>query len=668
MQLQFKNLYIRRFQSVESINLDIDDMGVVVVKGINNYEQNVKSNGSGKSSIFEAIVFALYGETSLGIADPENRILNNGYEVTLKVAINGTTYQIVRKKENDKATVELWQEAGELMGNISGRNKTDTNKMIQNILGISKDIFLDSVFLAQGISTNLSTLSPTARKERLEILTGTEKLIEDFKSYIKNKQLEYEAKCTELTLNKTKLEGNIQPLQQQINTLELKIKEINEENERNKQLGNVADIEKEISDTTQQIEIYELDIQNAESHITNNLENSISKTQLEIDTYKKQKEDIEKQKEDINKELESQREVVYKINSELDALDNNKSNCNREISRLQKEIITIKESDTCPTCGRKYDNANEEHIKSKVLELENEIKKQEEQIKDIDNNIVDKTNILNTETEKGKQIREEYDNKQKEIEEINNKISNQENLNLETNNQIKNQRNLISNKQSQIKELQTKKEQLQIKKEQLLQIQIKDTTEYENMIQEAKTNISNISAEIDTIQTEWNKQNDLVDVCKYSQQLITKPFRTYLLQNSINILNEKLSSLSKRLFSNAKDVIVIDGDDSKLDIRLGNATYESLSGGEKTRVNICLLLAQKYLASSIGDINCNIIVLDEVLGQCDSEAEMNIIDLMVEELQSVSSIIFIGHKELPIPHDKVITVVKDERGLSHLQK
>ena len=188
------------------------------------------------------------------------------------------------------------------------------------------------------------------------------------------------------------------------------------------------------------------------------------------------------------------------------------------------------------------------------------------------------------------------------------------------------------------------------------------------MIHDAQSNIDNINTEIIEIQNEWTKQNDLVDVCKYSQQLITKPFRTYLLQNSINILNEKLSYLSNRLFSNAKDVIVIDGDDSKLDIRLGDATYESLSGGEKTRVNICLLLAQKYLASSIGDINCNLIVLDEVLGQCDSEAEMNVIDLMVEELQNVSSIIFIGHKELPIPHDNVITVVKDEKGLSHLQK
>ena len=45
---------------------------------------------------------------------------------------------------------------------------------------------------------------------------------------------------------------------------------------------------------------------------------------------------------------------------------------------------------------------------------------------------------------------------------------------------------------------------------------------------------------------------------------------------------------------------------------LGNASYESLSGGEKTRVNIALLLAQKSLASIIGNISCNLIILDEM--------------------------------------------------------
>ena len=420
MQLQFKNLYIRRFQSVESINLDIDDMGVVVVKGVNNYEQNASSNGSGKSSIFEAIVFALYGETSLGITDPENRILNNGYEVTLKVGINGTTYQIVRKKENGKAVVELWQEAGKLMGEISGRNKTDTNKMIQNILGISKDIFLDSVFLAQGISTNLSTLSPTARKERLEILTGTEKLIDDFKTYIKTKQLEYEAKCTDLTLNRTKLEGNIQSLNQQIDTLATKIKEIEDENLRNSQLGNVEDIEQQIIDISNKSFQLDTDIRYIESLINNTLEQSINQIQEEIDKSKLDIKSIEDNRESINKELELQRDVVYKINSEIDTLENSKVNHIRDIERLQKEIVTIRESDTCPTCGRKYDNANEEHILNKINELNIEIENHNKEVLNIEENIKSKTTELNVETDKGKQIREQYDNIQKQLDLINN--------------------------------------------------------------------------------------------------------------------------------------------------------------------------------------------------------------------------------------------------------
>ena len=651
MNLTFRKIYIKGFQSVENISVELDEQGVVIVKGINNYEQNVKSNGSGKSSIFESIVFALYGETSSGIKDPENRVLNQGYEVDLYVNINGTDYIIKRLKSGGKATVELWQEAGELAGNISGRNKTDTDKMIQNILGISKDIFLDSVFLAQGVSTNLSTLSPTARKERLEILTGTEKLIEDFKTYIKNKQLEYEANCTELTMNKTKIEGNIQSLEGQISTLNYKINEINIENERKKQLGNVAEIEQQINDIKNNIEIITLD--------TKNLEGSTDSKQSKINEYRAELNKVQEEKDNINEELNKQRDVVYQINTKMDNEQSEINTHQKDISRIEKEIETIRNSDRCPTCGRKYDDANEEHIQQTISKYNDEIQQHKEEIQKLEYQIEADNNDLSMETEKGKKIREGYDSKQNRIQEINTLISSAENELSGINNSIKSKRADIESKQTQL-------DTLYKKKEELLKVEIQSTAEYENMIADAEKKIKDFNVEINSLVQQWNKQNDLVDVCKYSQQLITKPFRTYLLQNSIKILNEKLNYLSKKLFSNSKDVITVDGDDSKLDIKLGDATYESLSGGEKTRVNMCLLLAQKYLASSLGNIDCNIIVLDEVLGQCDSEAEMNIIDLIVEELQSVSSIIFIGHKELPIPNDSIITVVKDERGLSNL--
>lgn len=652
MNIVFKHLHTKRFQSLDDIKLDLDDKGVVVIKGINNYEDNVKSNGSGKSSIFESIIFALYGETSNGITDPENRVLNNGYEVSLSLSIDNVDYQITRSKENGKSKVELLQYIDGVPNDISGRNKTDANKIILNLLNISKELFLDSVFLAQGVSTNLSTLSPTARKERLEILTGTEKLIEDFKSYIKGRQLEYETKCTELTLNKSKIEGNIQSLNNQKNTLRTKIEEIKVEIERYKSLGNIEDIDNNIK-------ICENEIVQIEQ-IIQDIEQSITESQAKINTLKETKQSIETEKELINTKLVAQRELVYKLNSNLDNLQNNISTHNRDIDRLNKDIEAIRNSDTCPTCGRKYDNANEEHIQQTISKYNAEINQHLADIERINNQIAEDTNSYNLEVEVGKKLKSDYDALQSKVQEINNLIQIEETNQTNQTNQTKNQRNFISNKQTQIKELQAKKEEI-------LKVKVPDTTEYENMIRDIELNITNLHNDIQNIETEWNAQNDLVNTCKYSQQLITKPFRTYLLQNSINLLNEKLAYLSRKLFSNEKDIITINGDDSKLDIRLGDSSYESLSGGEKTRVNMCLLLAQKYLASNIGNIECNIIVLDEVLGQCDSEAEMNIIDLIIEELQSVSSIIFIGHKELPIPYDNLITVVKDENGLSRLQ-
>ena len=115
------------------------------------------------------------------------------------------------------------------------------------------------------------------------------------------------------------------------------------------------------------------------------------------------------------------------------------------------------------------------------------------------------------------------------------------------------------------------------------------------------------------------------------------------------------------------DIIKISEDDTKLDIKLGNATYESLSGGEKTRVNIALLLAQKSLASMIGNISCNIIILDEILGYCDSQAESNVIDLITSELDSLESIYMISHKEIPIGYDSELVIIKDKNGLSKVR-
>ena len=59
--------------------------------------------------------------------------------------------------------------------------------------------------------------------------------------------------------------------------------------------------------------------------------------------------------------------------------------------------------------------------------------------------------------------------------------------------------------------------------------------------------------------------------------------------------------------------------------------------------------------------------LDEILKFCDGTAELNIIDLIVKELDTLDSIYMISHREIPIGYDNQLLVVKDSKGLSKLE-
>ena len=115
------------------------------------------------------------------------------------------------------------------------------------------------------------------------------------------------------------------------------------------------------------------------------------------------------------------------------------------------------------------------------------------------------------------------------------------------------------------------------------------------------------------------------------------------------------------------NIIKINNNDNKLNIYVDDKLYDSLSSGEKVKVKIALILAQKSLSESIGNFNCNIIILDELLAACDTTAEEIIINLILNELSNLSSLYFISHKELQIPSDKILTIVKKEDNLSYLQ-
>ena len=647
MNIKFKSIDIYGFRSLNKVSVSLDNQGIVIVKGINEYEDKATSNGSGKSSIFEALIYVIFEETSSGEKDVENRILKDGYSIDLKFDIDNDQYRIFRQCKKDKSTVSFYKNEED----ISARNKTDTNKLIQNTLNINKNIFLDSIFLSQNAVTNLASLSPTARKERLEILTNTDQIIEEFKEKIKERQNQYEANCVDCRSNIDKNNGKKESLNNQIQQLQYKIEEQKQEIERKKQLGDIKDIEQQIDTLNENIRNNEESISVVEESIIN-VDNSIKEFNNKIEEYNNQYNELQ------TKILQKQSDISS-LQFDLTKQDSEKQHIQQDIERIKQEIEKIKNSDTCPTCGRKYDNINEEHINQLIQEKNNLIKDNTIKIQEIEK-VKDEINsklYLENNVYEGLHLSAKEINsyitpikEQIQIKEAEKTTTNM--LKIQKNNEINEYRQKINN--------------LQNIKEELLKVENNNIKEYEDLITQYNNDIKILDEEINKLNEEYNKNDSYVQVIKNILQLITKEFRTYLLKNSIAYLNKHLQEYSIQLFSNEKDVIKIEESDTKLNIYLGNATYESLSGGEKTRVNIALLLAQKSLANVIGNMTCNLIILDEILGYCDSEAESNVINLITNELDSLETIYMISHKEIPIGYDNILTIVKDKNGLSQV--
>ena len=73
MDIKFKKLHIKNFMSIGEADIDLSDRAFTLIEGVNNNENdNARSNGSGKSSIFEALVWTLTGTTMRGNKDVVN--------------------------------------------------------------------------------------------------------------------------------------------------------------------------------------------------------------------------------------------------------------------------------------------------------------------------------------------------------------------------------------------------------------------------------------------------------------------------------------------------------------------------------------------------------------------------------------------------------------------
>jgi exonuclease SbcC len=156
-------------------------------------------NGSGKSSIIDAITWALWGKTRARSDDELIHQGENEIEVEFDFSIGGQLYRIIRKHTKAKSkrtsgqgSLDLFIDHEGMFTPISGNTKTQTEqKVTHDILRMDYDTFINSAYLRQSHADEFTRQTPSRRKEVLANILNLS-IYDDFERCSKEKTREAE--------------------------------------------------------------------------------------------------------------------------------------------------------------------------------------------------------------------------------------------------------------------------------------------------------------------------------------------------------------------------------------------------------------------------------------------------------------------------------------------
>ncbi|EKF86265.1 DNA double-strand break repair rad50 ATPase [Methanobacterium formicicum DSM 3637] len=314
-----ESLHISNFKSHRDTRIEFDT-GISIIIG---------GNGAGKSSILEAVSFALFKQHTSKRIEQLITIGQKRMSVEIQFTANGRTYRVLRErtKTSSKAIMKI-KEGGRFQSLVSGDKQVTLE--VQNLLEMDGDLFLNAVYVRQGEIADLIDKTSSEKKQMIGRLLGIDSLEKAWKNLkvildkynernirLEGKIESFEDFETEFTVKKDRKRA-----------LALKIKDINLKRDENIIESDLLQEKKEILDKRS------MEFENA-------------------NTLLKSKKDFQDQLEKSRKDLEGQlneiilkEEEITRIEPRLKKLNVLKSLAekSKELKVLQKDkkgIITI---------------------------------------------------------------------------------------------------------------------------------------------------------------------------------------------------------------------------------------------------------------------------------------------------------------------------------------
>ena len=341
--VNFNTIKIKNFLSIGNEEVEIDfKQGLNVITGINKDKQD-RRNGVGKSTIADAIHFAIFGETIRELSKDfiVNAINKKNTVVQLNFSVNENNevkqYKVVRKLKPTKCYL--------FVDDVDLTESTipNTNKKIKSIVSGSPEVFQNCVIMS--LNTTLPFMAQR-KVEKRKFIEGILNL-EIFSEMLNRARSEY-------------------------NDVQKKYEHAHKDYDHS---NNILTLLKEQKDN-----IVKSVIEQKEKIV-----NRISVIEKEIEENKNKIEPIDKEL------VERTKEKIIQINEKLEDISTKisdvKTNITRhdtEISFYQKQIDNIgTEKDVCPTCLHEITSNDREHIHSEKEKINKDILNRKEDIESL---------------------------------------------------------------------------------------------------------------------------------------------------------------------------------------------------------------------------------------------------------------------------------------------
>lgn len=622
MDIKFKNLHIENFMSIGEADINLSDRAFTLIEGINNnISDNAKSNGSGKSSIFESLVWTLTGTTMRGNKDIVNFNGNDGALVTLEFIVDTDKFVITRTKDHSKHKTNLFIEINGV--DKSGKGIRDSEKLLAEYLpDLTPSLIGSVIVLGQGLPQKFTNNSPSGRKEVLEKLFKSDFMIQDLKDRISTRKGELNEELRKVQDSRLVALTRLENIIDTINLNNAKLKQLQEQDNLEFEAGI---LHKEI------LEIEERQIQLKDELDTYTIKRDEANTK--ISSAKIRKAEIIAE---IDKEYESTKEFANDgINAAKVALELAKSELNK--------VRNI--TDVCPTCGQKLPDVHRPDIhiyQSAVDDAAIQLLHWNKQLDKI------KKEIENKKVNSTKELEEVIIFCEKELLECSFKIDELKNRYSNNDRALTEKRRLFD-------------ENMSLQKTRHIQIQqlLED-------IEKKETLKSNEDVHLNNLQISEEEINNRLGIISKFNTVITRDFRGYLLNDIIVYINSRAKEYCQDVFGT--DLIDFSLDGNNLLISYNSKEYEALSGGERQKVDLIIQFAIRDMLCKHTSFSSNIIVMDEIFDNLDDMGCQKVIDLITKKLYDISSIFIITHhgNELNVPYDDIIRIEKDNSGVTRI--